>query len=75
MMQINIEDDVSDKVTVANLKDTLNYFTSIDTKTSSVFFWDEPEKEAKEVKKMIKALNRVISWYEWQQYPIDIILL
>lgn len=62
-MIIEIDDDFADDIVRKQLESELDFFTSLDTSESSVFYWKEPKKEAKEVQKMIKALRKVLSWY------------
>lgn len=52
--------DLADEITRKNLIECLNNF-----KKGSIipYYSTDPEEEAKEVKKMIKALKRVLSWY------------
>lgn len=61
--------DIFDQIVVINLNDQLDTFKN---NTSIPFFSSDPEEEKKQVKKMIKAIERVLDWYnppsEWKHF-------
>ncbi len=60
---IEIDYDMSDKITFDNLKDCRQRFLDDLGQNNSVFVWDDPEDDDAEIQRHIDALDVVLKWY------------
>lgn len=60
---VEIDYDLSDKITFDNLKDCRQRFLDDLGQNNSVFSWDDPEGDDAEIQRHIDALDVVLSWY------------
>jgi len=60
---IEIDYDMSDKITFDNLKDCRQRFLDDLGQNNSVFVWDDGEADDAEIQRHIDALDVVLSWY------------
>ena len=68
-MKIEIDDEITDKIVVANLTLTVDYWEEQLSRYKDpehgwiAIFSVDPEEDKKEIRKMIKAAKRVLSYY------------
>ncbi len=63
-MLVDITEDAVDAIVRESLKETIQGFQSdLDNKRYGVFSFD-PEEDTKEINKIMKALRRVLDYYE-----------
>ncbi len=63
-MLVEITYDAADAIVQESLRETLEGFQyDLDNKRYGAFSYD-PEEDTKEIKKLIKALRRVLNYYE-----------
>lgn len=60
---VEIDYDMSDKITFDNLKDCRQRFLDDLGQNNSVFVWDDPEGDDIEIQRHIDALDVVLKWY------------
>jgi hypothetical protein len=61
-IEIDINSETADVLTLENLKQSYKYlFNNVD-KTIPIFSFDQ-EKETKEIKKLLTAFEKVMGWY------------
>jgi hypothetical protein len=60
---IEIDYDMTDKITFDNLKDCRQRFLDDLGQNNSVFVWDDPEEDDAEIQRHIDALDVVLKWY------------
>ena len=60
---IEIDYDMSDKITFDNLKDCRQRFLDDLGQNNGVFSWDDPEDDDAEIQRHIDALDVVLKWY------------
>ena len=60
---IEIDYDMSDKITFDNLKDCRQRFLDDLGQNNSVFVWDDGEADDAKIQRHIDALDVVLSWY------------
>ncbi len=60
---VEIDYDMSDKITFDNLKDCRQRFLNDLGQNNSVFVWDSPEEDDAEIQRHIDALDIILKWY------------
>lgn len=60
---VEIDYDMSDKITFDNLKDCRQRFLNDLGQNNSVFVWDSPEEDDAEIQRHIDALDVILGWY------------
>ena len=60
---VDIDYDLSDKITFDNLVDCRQNFLNDLGAGNSIFAWDDPEQDDAEIQRHIDALDVVIKWY------------
>jgi hypothetical protein len=60
---IEIDYELSDKITFDNLKDCRQRFLDDLGQNTGVFSWDDPESDDAEIQRHIDALDIILKWY------------
>lgn len=62
-VQINLTDELIDSIVVKQLQECRSVFLSDLGQNNSVFAWDDPEEDDKEIQKHIDALDIILNWF------------